>query len=163
MNGLIRFDNLKKVLAEYADDFVYKYKENLSKSDRRATGSLITSVHSRIDVDGNEFAIDLNLEDYWKYVEEGRGPGKFPPIGKILEWVRVKPILPYPDKNGRLPTENQLAFLIGRKIANEGFEGSHDLEATFDETEYWEQRIADALDTDVMDCIDEIMLVFGSR
>lgn len=155
---MIEFKHLQEALAQYAQAIADRYKQNLEDSGRRATGSLITSVSSNVVVNGNEFAIDLQLEDYWKYVENGRGPGKFPPPDKILQWIRVKPILPQPMSNGKLPTEKQLAFLIGRKIANEGFEGTNDLDNTMEEVDY-EQIIVDALDADILGCIDEIMVI----
>ena len=155
---MIEFKNLQEALAQYAQAIADKYKTNLESSGRRATGQLITSVNTVVVVNENEFAIDLNLEDYWKYVEEGRGAGKFPPPDKILEWIRVKPILPYPDRNGKLPTENQLAFLIGRKIANEGFEGSNDLENTMEDVDY-EEQIQEAMDKDVLGCLDELLAI----
>ena len=65
----------------------------------------------------------MSFADYWKWAEYGRKPGKFPPIEKIKEWIKVKPILPRPT-DGKLPTENQLAFLIARKIATKGTKGS---------------------------------------
>lgn len=153
---MIEFKNLQEALAQYAQAIADKYKTNLESSGRRASGQLITSVNTVVVVNENEFAIDLNLEDYWKYVEEGRGAGKFPPPDKILEWIRVKPILPTPLANGKLPTEQQLAFLIGRKIANEGFEGTHDLQHTMEEVDY-EEIIVEALDKDIMGGLDEIL------
>lgn len=153
---MIEFKNLQETLAHYAQAIADQYKTNLENSGRRASGNLITSVNTKVDVDGTLFEIELQLEEYWKYVEEGRGAGGFPPVSKILEWIRVKPILPYPDRNGKLPTENQLAFLIGRKIANEGFEGSNDLENTMEEVDY-EEIITDALDKDIMGGLDEIL------
>lgn len=153
---MIEFKNLQEALAQYAQAIEDRYKTNLESSGRRATGQLITSVNTVVVVNENEFAIDLNLEDYWKYVEEGRGAGKFPPPDKILEWIRVKPILPTPLANGKLPTEQQLAFLIGRKIANEGFEGTHDLQHTMEEVDY-EEIIVEALDKDIMGGLDEIL------
>lgn len=153
---MIEFKNLQEALAQYAQAIADKYKTNLESSGRRATGQLITSVNTVVVVNENEFAIDLNLEDYWKYVEEGRGAGKFPPPDKILEWIRVKPILPTPLANGKLPTEQQLAFLIGRKIANEGFQGTHDLQHTMEEVDY-EEIIVEALDKDIMGGLDEIL------
>jgi hypothetical protein len=155
---MIEFKNLQEALAQYAQAIADKYKTNLESSGRRATGQLITSVNTVVVVNENEFAIDLNLEDYWKYVEEGRGAGKFPPPDKILEWIRVKPILPTPLANGKLPTEQQLAFLIGRKIANEGFQGTHDLQHTMEEVDY-EEQIQEAMDKDVLGCLDELLAI----
>lgn len=156
MKQLIRFDNLSKALADYANDFVWKYKENLSESGRKASGRLITSINSRVMVNGSEFDVTLSLEDYYIFVEKGTRP-HMPPVSKILEWLRIKPVLPYPMQNGKLPTQRQLAWMIARKIEREGTEGSNDLERTFDETEYWEQRIADALDEDVMNMIEGLL------
>lgn len=153
---MIEFRNLQEALAQYAQAIADRYKTNLEGSGRRASGQLISSVNTIVIVNDNEFAIDLNLEDYWKYVENGRAAGKFPPPEKILEWIRVKPILPTPMANGKLPTENQLAFLIGRKIANEGFEGTQDLQHTMEEVDY-EEIIVEALDKDIMGSLDEII------
>ena len=156
---MVEFKHLQEALAQYADAIADKYKTNLENSGRRASGELITSVNSKVTVNGNEYTIELNLEDYWYYVENGRKPGKFPPPDKILEWIKVKPILPTPMSNGKLPTEKQLAFLIGRKIANEGFDGTHDLENTMKEVDY-EQIIQDALDMDMMEYVDQILTLF---
>lgn len=155
---MIEFKNLEKALKDYADAIRDQYKDNLERDNRRATGNLITSINSKIEVNGNEFEIQLQMADYWYYVENGRGAGGFPPINKILEWIRVKPILPHPDSRGKLPTENQLAFLIGRKIANEGYEGSNDLGDALNEVDY-DTIIEEALDKDVLGCLDEILMM----
>jgi len=155
---MIEFKHLQHAMAEYARAIEDRYKTNLANSGRRASGDLISSVNTKVIVNDNEYSIELQLADYWKYVENGRGAGKFPPVDKILEWIKVKPILPHPDKNGKLPTEKQLAYLIGRKIANEGFEGTNDLEHTLNEVDY-EQIIAEAFNMDVMDYINEILLI----
>jgi len=155
---MITFNHLQQALAQYGDAIANQYKSNLEASGRRATGNLISSVNTKVTVNEQTFEIELQLEDYYYYVENGRGAGKFPPVDKILEWIRVKPILPYPDSRGKLPTENQLAYLIGRKIANEGFEGTKDLEHTMEEVDY-ETIIEEALDQDILGCLDELLLL----
>ena len=40
--------------------------------------------------------------------------------------MEIKPVIPYPDAKGRIPSPRSLAFLIGRKISREGTTGSHD-------------------------------------
>lgn len=150
MDTLISFNNLEKVLKEYGQLVKDLYKIALTDSDRVASGKLLNSVDYIYNSDGRSYSVSLKLEEWWKWVEYGRRPGKFPPVDKILEWIRVKPILPYPDSNGKLPTEKQLAFLIGRKISEEGYEGSHDLERTLEmvNAEY-EEKIMEALDKDL--------------
>lgn len=167
---LITFDRLTKVLAEYADDVVFKYKDNLSISDRRATGSLITSINSKVVVNNNEFSVELDMNKYWKWLEDGRGATTATTRSQptlyecILEWIKVKPVYVTPkySMNGKLPDQEQLqktaAYFITKKIHQEGYEGSKDLEKTLSETDYWEMRIEDALDEDVMEAIDRIFI-----
>lgn len=112
--------NLQEQLLPIVNSFIDVYKANLTRVNARASGSLIDSIRGQVNYDGKFVTVDIILQDYWKYVEGGRRPGKFPPIDKIREWVRVKPVLPRPMANGKLPTENQLAFLISRSIAEKG-------------------------------------------
>ena len=127
----MEFDNLFKTLREYASRAVTLYKQRLLDDDKKASGQLIDSVSSEIKVGSDTFTVVLNLANYWKYVEDGRRPGKFPPPKAILKWITVKPVIPRPI-HGKLPTKKQLAFLIGRKIATEGIEAGHQLKETVD-------------------------------
>ena len=123
------FDNLLNALSEYKNAVAVHYKDRLVADDKKATGQLINSISTEIKVGSDTFEVVLNVVDYFKYVEEGRKPGKFPPVDKILSWIRVKPVIPRPI-HGKLPTQQQLAFLIGRKIATEGIEAGHQLRDT---------------------------------
>lgn len=154
---MIEFKNLQKALADYGKAIADQYKTNLEQSGRRASGELISSINSKVTVNGNTFEITLDLKDYWKYVEEGTKP-HFPPVSKILEWVKVKQLLPAPMKNGKLPTEEQLAWMIAKKIDRVGTEGKPDLEDTLNEVDY-NAIIEEALDKDVLECFDEIFAI----
>lgn len=120
---------MKEVLNRYGELLCTKYQSYVPE----ATGTLVQSVRYEIQDGDSSFTVGLNLEEYWKYVEKGRGAGKFPPIDNIMKWIETKPVLPRPLKNGKLPTEKQLAFLIGRKIATEGTEGKNVLERAVNE------------------------------
>ena len=113
-----------------ASDFVEAYKSQLKSDGKVASGNLINTMSYKVDYDGRYFSLTLNLADYYKYVEEGRKPGKFPPIDKIREWIQVKPVLPHEMSNGKLPTQKQLAFLISRSIARKGIKGTGALKNT---------------------------------
>lgn len=156
---MIEFRHLQEALAQYAQAIADQYKQNLEDSGRRASGELVSSVNTKVVVDGNEYVIELELQDYWKYVEEGTKP-HFPPVSKILEWVKVKQILPTPMANGKLPTEQQLAWMIAKKIDRVGTEGSNDLEHTMEEVDY-NAIIEEALDADIMESLDEIFMLIG--
>lgn len=158
MNELINLDNVMAVLEDYAIAVRNKYQDNLILHDRIASGGLLNSVEYRVVQDGQTFEVQLTLQDYWKYIEDGTRP-HFPPLDRILEWIRVKPVIPRPDDKGRIPTPQQLAYLIGRKINEEGTEGSKDLHDALEviNAEYRE-RITAALGHDMQNYIRKIIV-----
>lgn len=115
------------------NDFISTYKSTLENKGKRASGALIDTIKHKIKIDGKYILVILNLEEYYRWVELGRNPGKFPPPDAIKRWIQIKPILPRPNSNGKIPTENQLAFLIGRKIYREGIKPTHALRDTIRE------------------------------
>lgn len=145
----IELTNLERVLNEYCMDFKARYTENLENSGRKATGNLINSVDLKVSSMGTDITVTLNVADYYYYVENGRNAGKWPPRDKISEWITVKNIEPYPDSSGRLPTQQQLAYLIQRKIGTQGFQGTHDLQNTSETMEQlYIQRFENAIQQD---------------
>ena len=58
------------------------------------------------------------------FVERGRGPGKWPPRAAIENWIETKEGLPAIFREKK----KSFAFLIARKIAREGTQGSDILE-----------------------------------
>lgn len=128
---LTGFGNVLKTLDDYAREFEDMLKRSLVNSDRVATGTLLSSIETEVTLNGLTMSVVFKAEDYLYWVNNGRKPSaKFPPPDKILEWVIAKPVLPRPDASGKLPTQKQLAFLIGRKIKEQGYKGSHDVEMT---------------------------------
>ena len=150
------WENLSRVLEEYAIEVRNLYQDILITEDKIASGELLNSVEYIIEKDDRQIEVSLKLEDYWKYVEYGREPGKFPPPDKIMEWIKVKPVLPR-QKNGKLPTPQQLSFLIGRKISEEGIDATNALQHTIREINYqFEERIEQAIIADVGNMLDTI-------
>lgn len=156
---LIQLNELLQVLMDLARDIEDNYKEQLAASGRYTTEyALIDSVRTQVRVGDSGYEVVMNLNDYWIYVENGTKP-HFPPPDKILTWIQIKPIIPRPDALGRTPTENQLAYLIGRKIAREGTEGTHDLEKTKDAIiPFYRERIAQALGHDMENYIRKVLV-----
>ena len=81
----------------------------------------------------NLFELYFELPQYFQFAENGRRPGKFPPPDVILKWVQFKRIVPRPGRDGKVPSTNQLVYLISRKIATKGTEGKHLFEKTLDD------------------------------
>lgn len=111
-------ERLRRFLEDWTNTMLEDYKGKLP------SGNLKDSITSRITLDLSNIRISLYLNDYWIYVENGRKPGKFPPLNKMLEISRNIIPKPYILPNGKsvIPNEKQLAFLIGRSIAENGME-----------------------------------------
>lgn len=150
MAELFGTPHLTQVLEELGREVAEQYKNNLRESGHSTRPDhLINSITTAVVVDDKAYKVVMQLNEYWKYLENGTEP-HWPPVDAIRSWISYKPVLPRPGKDGRLPTPNQLAFLIGRKIAREGTTGTHDFEKARDETvARWESRIRAALVEDV--------------
>lgn len=146
------FENLYSVLKEYGAEVRNKYQDNLILSDHIAKGDLLNDAEYIINTDNISISVSLSLKDYYKYLETGTKP-HWPPVNKILEWIKVKPVLPDPNRNGgKLPTPDQLAYLIGRKISEEGTKGTQDLHKAVKEINAkYEDKIIEAITKDIDD------------
>ena len=159
------FENLVRVLQEYGNEVQELYKQKLANDDATASGELINSVKYIYEQNGNSYSVSLSLKEYWKYVEYGRkAGGKFPPPQAIRKWIEVKPILPRPLKNGKLPTLNQLTFLISRKIAEQGIRPRNILEKTLEEiNKEYDNKISEALAIDLSNSLNEVFALIVRR
>lgn len=158
MADLFELKEVIQVLMDLANDVEENYKQHLVQSGRYTTEyALLDSITTRVSVSGTEYSVVMNLNDYWKYVEDDTKP-HFPPPSAIQRWVEIKPVIPKPDDNGRIPTPRQLAYLIGRKISIFGTKGSHDLERTKDAVlPMYRKRLEAALGHDVSAYIKRVM------
>ena len=157
MDELFNTDSLRAVLEEYAIAVRNTYQDRLILHDRIASGDLLNSVEYRVVQGDSGYEVQLDLADYWRYVEMDTAP-HWPPRDAILKWIKVKPILPRPGANGKIPTPEQLAFLISRKIAVFGTEGHPDLTDTVEDMNTtFRRRIAAALAADTANYIRKIV------
>lgn len=134
------------VLEEYKREFESLYKSKLE--ERRASGSLIKSIKTKYEVNGSVYEVSVDLENWWYWIEHGRKPtskGKHCPIEPIISWIRAKGIVPR-EKDGKLPTETQLAYAIRHKIDTEGYNGGQYMQKTLDEiNDKYTKLLQDAL------------------
>lgn len=161
----LTFDNLRRVLEDYAKSAADTYSDKIRKGrppygSKSASGRL-EQVGFQVSDGDMRFEVQLELQDYWKYVESGRKPGKFPPVSAILQWIKVKPVIPRPDDRGRIPTQQQLAFLIARSIARNGIEPFPALAQTSEQTyASFEQQLAEAFAADIGNNIEMVTTLF---
>ena len=166
---LLELTELQKVLQDFATDIRDRYRDVLANNDHIASRKLVDSIKTQVVIGDNYYEVTMTLEDYWKYVEYDTPP-HFPPLNKILEWIQIKPIIPRPDDNGRIPSPKQLAFLIGRAMAgkspnqeklknpNGGTTGTHDLAQTKEDIlPWWGEQISQALGHDMENYIRKLV------
>lgn len=158
MAELVDLTNVEAVLREYGEEVARNYKEMIVERGHNASGDLVNSIATRVVADGRAFEVQMDLKAYWKYLEEGTKP-HWPPRSAILRWIQVKPVIPQPGRDGRIPTQEQLAFLISRKIAREGTPATHLLEKTKDAVlPLFRQRLAEALGRDFENYIRKVVV-----
>lgn len=126
-------DLLLHLLQQYGNQIVDSYRRKLYEGGANATGLLGNSLSTQIYADDGIYEVTLLIQDYWKYLEYGRLPGSFPNIDAIKKWILVKPVIPTIGSNGKIPTTDQLTYLISRKIAEKGIEPRYYLTNTLDE------------------------------
>lgn len=154
----IEWRHLYEVLNEFGDRFIELARENLDNNGTNASRTLYQSFEKIIEIGEDSFSVKISLADYWSYVENGRGPGKYPPRDKIREWIEMKPVPIEPGMNGKTPSVESVAFLISRKIATEGTEAQPFFEPAKEQAiSEFEDRISQAISDDVMEFIVELV------
>lgn len=106
-------------IQDIADRFCVELKNKLTANGTNASNDLKNSIRGIVQQNGKYIVISIEMNDYWRYIEYGTKP-HFPPVSAIKRWISVKPVLPRPLPSGKLPTENQLSYLIARKISKVG-------------------------------------------
>ena len=159
----IQYTHLEAVLLDYGHQITEEYRRQLDAEKKNASFALSNTVRPLLKKDGDNYTLALALQHYWKYLEYGtrtavgHAQGKFPPVAVFEEWIRVKPVIPYRGKDGKIPTPHQLAFLIARKIWREGTRPWYFLtQAMPDEGEVM-NRLAEAIRLDIEEWIRSLI------
>ena len=157
---LINLENVMATLEQYAQEVRNTYQDRLINNDRIASGKLLNSVEYQVVFNGVEYQVQLTLEKYWKYIEYGvsgavkntNRPFKHTTWGaypSILEWVKVKPVIPRPGKNGKIPSPQTLAGAITASIIKNGIEPGKELKsALFEVNQRYKDKLIYALQKD---------------
>lgn len=149
---LVGDDELRLQLVRLGDDFerivreeVYATALDVEASEKEhapsAFGRLTTAIHTRVATNGFTAKIGVFKDSgvtYGRVVEEGRGPGKMPPIEPLRLWA------------ARVIGDADAAYPIARKIANEGTDPQPFVGPAFEEhgedlPERLKSRLRDAL------------------
>jgi hypothetical protein len=125
-------DMAKRFVELMQSDYRMKRKVGKNFTNAVASGTLEKSLKYRLQIKGQNINVSVyakgKASQYFLARENGRKPGKQPPVDAILEWMRIKPIKLRDKESGKFkkPTEalkRQVAFLIARKIGKQGMKG----------------------------------------
>lgn len=150
------FENLNRVLEQFGYEFKQQLRDKIVAENAVASGELLNSIDCRVEIEDDCFVVYLYHADYFHYVNENTEP-HWPPYDstektfpQIEKWVMDKPLQPYPDSRGKLPTIKQVTFLVARKISEEGTQGHYFFESTLNGLmEKYYPMIVDAIYKDI--------------
>jgi len=106
------------------DTFIKKIQNNLKEKKLEASGRLIASIQPLPIVTGEGFIkVSIELEDYWRQIEEGTKPlgftkenrKKLQPV--ILRWIKEKPSL---QRRVAAKRRLSLSYAIATNILKKG-------------------------------------------
>lgn len=120
-------DRINRGIESLADEFgellVTTLKRNLVDEGKSATGSLVDSISYSVKVNADGKAVlELDAEDYLRFVDKGRKVGKFPNITAISKWARVRGI------------SQRAVFPIAKSIADKGIKATNVVNKSIDTT-----------------------------
>ena len=157
------FPETERVLEKLAASMVERMKTKLAEPrdpngwHTNASGTLSGSI-KYIPDKLPELEIDISLEDYWKYVEYGTRP-HWTGVKRLLDWIKIKPVIPEVRNGKKAPTIEQLSYMIQRKIAREVTPAQQFFWNSVDETTTeFQAEIEAALEKDMDRNIDSIIL-----
>lgn len=145
--------NLENKLVEVSEYVAERYKQSLNSGDINASYELFNSISVEVIKETNKLTASISLLDYWKWIENGRTPGKFPNLTALINWVKVKNL---PIK-GKIKTPEQIAYVIGRHIQRNGIKAKPIL-AEANDTEKFADEIAEAFALDVEQHITKMII-----
>lgn len=102
------------------------YRTLLVVNDKVATGKL-KDFTTRVEITDDNLKVIYNLPEYWQWVEDGRPPSTMhrPPALQpaILDWIEQRNIVPRAGKDGKIPSNEELSWMITKKIHKAGYKG----------------------------------------
>lgn len=118
----MEWTNTYNTLYEFGERLREEYKLNLENAGRNASYALADSINIIVEVGDQEVALYFEMEDYWKFVENGREKGGMPPVSAIERWITAKQIVPQMKDGKKLPTIQQLSWAIAKSIEKNGYQ-----------------------------------------
>ncbi len=113
----------------------------------KASGSLLND----IEIKTTDDSIEVYLPKHWRYVDEGRKPGKYVPIKPLIEWATIK--LGLSGKEAK-----SAAFGISKNIYKFGIKPTYFYSNAIDGIEEMlDDKIPELVGIDIEDFLDNLL------
>jgi hypothetical protein len=124
---------LKSNLAKpypYAPGFFGQKPSTGKRNMKIKTGNLYNSINVSFNPETNRMKV--SMLEYWRYVNDGRQPGKYVPLKPLMDWMRRKGM--NRDPKGRFKKFNikGAAFAISKSIQKFGIRPTNFYDDSFD-------------------------------
>lgn len=163
----LQYRHLTEVMETYGREVADRYKSELDAAKANATFNLKNTVKPIVEERETSIVLLLQLQDYWKYLEEGTGtaaghqPYKNPPpFRAILQWVKDKPIVPWNDRLMTMPlsqAQEAMAAQIRWSIYKHGTKPLRLLEKALGDQSALLDRCREAVSQDIEDYVRELI------
>ena len=159
------YDNTKEALRTFGGLFVSRSSQGLKDGNSEASGKLDSSIQFRPTRSSRAIGIDVSMEDYAKFVDEGRKAGRRPPTAPIEKWLtyqNVKSKLSLGELTDS--ARKGIAYQIAAKIGREGTKGNHFLTNVVKSTLVTRDlplMIENSISDDIEAMLDEVFAKFN--
>lgn len=110
----VAFINGKAALAVFMQDIADDVLLRIEGGGYNASGAMRRSITTETFDSFGTTTSTLSAAAHWRYIGNGRGPGKMPPIAPLVRWAKDKG-LASTDK-----AATGLAFAVAKSIARDG-------------------------------------------
>lgn len=150
----MEFEKTLAFLKEYAGEIEKAYKLKMDGKGYEISNDISVNVK----IFGKGYQIVLDTQEYWRWIEGGRGSGKFPPPNVLIKWIQRRHIQP----RGGISVKS-LAYLIGRKISREGIPPKNYLRDSLNETMHFQEKLFKVFNLEINDLITKEMESWQSK
>lgn len=113
-------EDLRSALSQpypFAPGFNFQ-RQPFGTANKIASGELYESI--QVSYNAEKKQITLTMAEYWKYVNDGRRPGKYVPLNSLLKWIKSRRLKGRNKKTGRFITNESFAWGINQNIKKFG-------------------------------------------
>lgn len=105
------------ILAQFIEAVKQDVISAQKQAGKDATGKSINSYETEVKRVGPSVSATLYGAEYFDYINDGRGPGKFPPLNDIRIWAEARGILEGILKEYQ---KESIVYAIAKKISERG-------------------------------------------